>query len=106
MVQTVNYRNLLKRYAAYASYYDRRWARYSAMTLSKALQAISVDGPRAVPDVACGTGLLAQMLRRERPQLVITGVDISPQMLEQARKRTPPTPENHVSWLVGHAEDL
>jgi SAM-dependent methyltransferase len=102
----VNYQNLLKRYAAYASNYDRRWARYSAATLSKAVDAIPSDGQASLLDVACGTGLLAEMLRREHPQLSITGVDISPQMLDRARQRVPPTPSNHIAWHQGHAEQL
>ncbi len=102
----VNYQNLLKRYAAYASNYDRRWARYSAATLSKAVDAIPSDGQASLLDVACGTGLLAEMLRREHPQLAVTGVDISPQMLERARQRVPPTPSNRIAWRQGHAEYL
>lgn len=101
-----NYNNLLKRYASYASYYDRRWSRYSAATLSKALEAIPSDGQASLLDVACGTGLLAEMLRREHPQLHITGIDITPQMLERARLRVPPIAGNGVSWKLGHAENL
>jgi ubiquinone/menaquinone biosynthesis C-methylase UbiE len=45
--------------------------------------------PRAerVIDVGCGTGLFLDDLSRNYPALELTGVDLSPQMLEQARKR-------------------
>src|SRR5882672_12909588 len=84
---TINYRPLLKRYARYAPRYDRRFARYSAATLNKALEIIPSNGERSLLDVACGTGILVQLLHERRPQLRITGVDITPQMLEQARRR-------------------
>lgn len=100
-----NYKNLLKRYAAYAPNYDRKWGRYSAATLSKALEAIPIDEASSLLDVACGTGLLADMLRRQRPQLSITGIDISPQMLEKATQRIPPVP-GKVTWALGTAEQL
>jgi len=99
------YKNLLKRYAAYAPQYDRKWGRYSAATLSKALEVIPLGDASALLDVACGTGLFAQMLRRQRPQLQITGVDISSPMLEKAMQRIPPLP-GKVTWQLGTAEQL
>ena len=101
---TINYRPLLKRYARYAPRYDRRFARYSAATLNKALEIIPSNGERSLLDVACGTGILVQLLHERRPQLRITGVDITPQMLEQARRRV--TEGNSVGWKLGHAEKL
>jgi ubiquinone/menaquinone biosynthesis C-methylase UbiE len=103
---TANYRNLLRRYASYAPDYDQRWAKYSRTTLRKALEAIPADGQASLLDVACGTGLLAGMLRQRHPQLRITGVDISPQMLAKAQQRIPAAPGNGVSWRLGHAEKL
>jgi len=101
-----NYRHLLNRYALYAPAYDALWGRYSAATLSKALEAIPAGGElSSLVDVACGTGLLAAMLLRRRPRLRFTGVDISSQMLEKARHRIPPEP-GRIEWLEGHAEEL
>ena len=45
------------------------------------LDGVSPD--EVVVDVGCGTGLAGQSLRRHRP-LLIDGIDISPEMLEQA----------------------
>lgn len=105
MTQAINYENLLKRYAFYAPRYDRIFRRYSAATLRKALEAIPLEGKTWLLDVACGTGLLADMLLRERPNLHITGVDISAHMLDKARQRVPAQP-GKVEWLVGFAENL
>jgi ubiquinone/menaquinone biosynthesis C-methylase UbiE len=99
-----NYGSLLKRYSAYAPVYDRRWRNYSASTLRKALENIPADGDASLLDVACGTGLLAGMLRRAHPALRITGVDISTDMLEKARQRIPPG--DGVTWRVGSAENI
>jgi ubiquinone/menaquinone biosynthesis C-methylase UbiE len=96
-----NYQNLLQRYAAYAPNYDRKWGRYSAATLHRALEAIPAEGHSSLVDVACGTGLLAHMLRQHRPTLSITGVDISPDMLAKARQRIP-----NITWCIGRAEQL
>lgn len=101
---STNYRNLLRRYEGYAPNYDRKWGRYSAATLSRALEAIPVEGHSSLIDVACGTGILAEMLRQHRPHLHITGIDISPDMLAKARQRIPPDQRTH--WLVGRAETL
>jgi len=97
------YRNLLRRYERYAPDYDRRFSRYSEGTLSKALQ-LTPDIEGHLLDVACGTGLFEIKLRAHRPRLRITGVDISPQMLERARQRF--DGDDAVSFLTGTAEHL
>jgi ubiquinone/menaquinone biosynthesis C-methylase UbiE len=101
---STNYQNLLRRYEGYAPNYDRKWGRYSAATLSRALEAIPIEGYSSLIDVACGTGILAEMLRQHRPNLHITGIDISPDMLAKARQRIPP--DARTRWLVGQAETL
>jgi ubiquinone/menaquinone biosynthesis C-methylase UbiE len=104
-VSQTNYENLLKRYAFYGPRYDRIFRTYSARTLGKALEVIPLHGPFRLIDVACGTGLLAEMLLKERPDLQFTGVDISPDMLTTARRRIPPQP-GKIEWLQGTAERL
>lgn len=44
------------------------------------------DGARVL-DAGCGTGLVGEELHQRRPDLVIDGVDLSPGMLDVARKR-------------------
>jgi ubiquinone/menaquinone biosynthesis C-methylase UbiE len=106
MIQaTPDYQNLLKRYAFYAPRYDRIFRRYSQATLGRALEVIPAAGASSLIDVACGTGLLAEMLLQQRPELRLVGVDISPQMLERAQRRIPALP-GQVEWAIGHAEHL
>lgn len=98
------YTKVLKRYERYAPSYDRRWARYSRATLGAALEMIPPDAGGELLDVACGTGLFEDLLRRERPGLKITGIDVSPQMLEKARERF--NGGDGIAWAVGKAEAL
>lgn len=45
--------------------------------------------PERVLDVACGTGIATAMLRERLHEADILGIDISPQMIEHARKLVP-----------------
>lgn len=102
-----NHAAVVEHYARLAPNYDARWDRYSRATLDAVLQQIDPRRTDALLDVACGTGRFAEMIRSLKPSLSITGVDLSPAMIEVARKRLPPAPINPgVSWLVGPAESL
>jgi len=41
----------------------------------------------SVADIGCGAGELSLAIARGRPQVAVTGVDISPQLIETARER-------------------
>jgi demethylmenaquinone methyltransferase/2-methoxy-6-polyprenyl-1,4-benzoquinol methylase len=74
---------------------DRRWRRPAAA--ATALR----PGGRAL-DVACGTGALTRELaRRTTPGGRVVGLDFSPGMLEEARRRAPA-----MTWMEGDALDL
>lgn len=51
---------------------------------------LRAERPRTVVDLGCGTGELTATLARRWPDARITGVDGSPAMLDQARRRTIP----------------
>jgi SAM-dependent methyltransferase len=97
---------MLRTYARYAPEYERRWARYSAVTLTRALAAVPQHDEAHLVDVACGTGLFARMLRERHPGIRVTGVDLSAAMLEVAARRLPPSHRGHVQWRQGSAEAL
>lgn len=97
---------ILRRYAIMAPRYDRLWRSYSEITLSQAERLILTHAPPAARllDVACGTGLLAERFRRSRPAMSLTGIDLSPAMLAQARARLPERPG--LRWVEGGADQL
>ena len=57
---------------------------------------IDVATPRTVIDLGCGPRNSTQVLARRWPQAELTGLDSSPQMIEQARRDFPTC-----RWLVG-----
>ncbi len=75
-----------------AASYDRRWPRYVADTTRETLARIGTPVPSSVLDIACGTGTLLDEIARRRPgaDTRIAGVDLSPGMLAQARRKLTP----------------
>jgi ubiquinone/menaquinone biosynthesis C-methylase UbiE len=62
-------------------------------------------GPRdVVLDVACGPGLVACALAEVARH--VTGLDLTPAMIEQARARQRSTGRTNLSWVVGEAAPL
>lgn len=90
---------VVRHYARLAPAYDRLWDRYSRNSLGKLAANLSLHGDEHVLDVACGTGHLGEIIRRKHPGVRITGVDISPAMISEARVRLPEN--NATSWHVG-----
>jgi ubiquinone/menaquinone biosynthesis C-methylase UbiE len=71
-----------------AAAYDRRWARYTAVTTREILARLAIQPGERMLDLGCGTGaLLWQLAVRGRDRL--TGVDLSPSMVALARARLP-----------------
>jgi ubiquinone/menaquinone biosynthesis C-methylase UbiE len=72
-----------------ATSYDRRWPRYTRDTTRETLARIGPGLPSAVLDIACGTGTLLEEIakRRSGADARIAGVDLSPGMLAQARRK-------------------
>jgi ubiquinone/menaquinone biosynthesis C-methylase UbiE len=56
---------------------------------------------RRIADIGCGTGILADRIKRELQTEEVFGVDMSRGMLDQARSRS-----DQVQWLRGPAEQL
>jgi ubiquinone/menaquinone biosynthesis C-methylase UbiE len=62
-------------------------------------------GPKDnVLDVACGPGLVACTLAQVARH--VTGIDLTPAMIEQAKKRQQASRLNNLTWLVGDAVPL
>ena len=79
-------------YRDFASHYDSSFAAalgyvYPGAVARALLACQRSDGP--VLDVGCGTGLVGAELRKTQPDLLIDGVDISPEMLAVAARKGP-----------------
>lgn len=79
--------HVLRQYEAEAADYDRRWSSYSRATLGAALRHVRCDGTETVLDLACGTGELARRMLERWPGLRIHGIDLSSNMLGEARRK-------------------
>lgn len=90
-----------KEYDKLAPTYDQRWSSYIDVTLRETLDSLHLEGEERVLDVPVGTGELASRLLEKWPQLRITGVDLSPQMLkEAAAKQSLSTVELHEACVT------
>lgn len=74
--------------------FDERAATYDDSAMHRALAAAvaafaELDGVDAVLDVATGTGLVLRALRDRGFAGTLTGVDLSPRMIDQARRHLP-----------------
>lgn len=90
---------VLRHYSRLASAYDRRWDRYSIGSLGKLVERLPLRGDERILDIACGTGRLEGLLRQQHPSLDVTGVDLSPHMIEVARQRLPE--DSRTRWQHG-----
>lgn len=104
--QDASYQPLRRRYARYAPEYDHKWAHYSEATLARTVELIEQfhPTPRAMIDVGCGTGLLAEKIREQFNDVHITGADVSGEMLEKARQRF--ADDENTRWHIAPAEAL
>lgn len=103
MPTETNYQSLRQVYAGYAPEYDRKWRRYTRLTLARAVRAFPRSA-RSVLDIGCGTGVLLNELRGLRPDLRTIGADASPEMLQRARERMPEDAQTR--WIESTAEEL
>jgi ubiquinone/menaquinone biosynthesis C-methylase UbiE len=65
-----------------------------------------VSPPRRVLDLGTGTGVVAIALAERYPQAEIVGIDLSPGMIDEARRKLPPEVAFRVSFEVGDASAL
>lgn len=98
---TVSYRSFT---GTAAENYERYFVPKIATPVSVALlEAADLQPGERVLDVACGTGLIARLAaERIGANGTVTGLDLSPDMIEVARAVSPST----IAWNVGDAESL
>jgi ubiquinone/menaquinone biosynthesis C-methylase UbiE len=91
-----------------ASVWDQRTGAGSAEQLAPlAAAALRVQPvPERVLDIGCGTGEGSLFLAREFPQARIRGIDISEEMIHEARAKIGLDPEGRVHFKVADAAHL
>jgi ubiquinone/menaquinone biosynthesis C-methylase UbiE len=83
------HREVAREYRRLAPRYDKRWASYIEATVRETMRRLPPDLGERVLDVACGTGALLEAVGAAHPRIWLAGVDISPDMLEVARRKLP-----------------
>ncbi len=74
-------------YDKLAPRYDRRWSRYVAASTRETLQRLPIVARARILDVGCGTGELMSAIQARYRDAVITGVDLSQEMLRVAAEK-------------------
>jgi ubiquinone/menaquinone biosynthesis C-methylase UbiE len=88
-----------------ASTWDARRPAEAFAALEAALDALQAAPARAL-DVGTGTGKAAFVIARHFPEAEVVGVDISPRMLDEARRLTPPELDGRVRFEVADGSSL
>lgn len=70
------------------------------------LALADVPPPRRMLDLGTGTGVVAIALADRYPEAEILGIDLSPGMIEEARRKVPAEAAGRVSFEVGDASAL
>ena len=88
--------------------WDSRTGSASSERLAALASAVlEVDrSPERILDIGCGTGSATVFLAREFPRATIRGVDISPAMIHEARKKVGLDPEARIAFREGDASQL
>jgi len=79
--------NILSVYKKYATDFDEKIASLEIYNSSYDFLLKKIQDGAGVLDLACGPGNVSHYLKRYRPSLRITGVDISEEMIDIAKKR-------------------
>jgi ubiquinone/menaquinone biosynthesis C-methylase UbiE len=90
-------------YRQLAADYDRRWEKYIDVSLSRVLSFADFRGDERVLDAPCGTGELALRLVKRWPNLDVVGVDLSTEMLDQAKSKHA---DGRVEWVEADAKSM
>lgn len=75
-----------------------RYAAYRARPADDLLPRLELKVPGEIFDLGCGPGTLTKRLKDKWPERKVTGVDSSPEMLAEARKKFGDAP---ITWVAG-----
>jgi SAM-dependent methyltransferase len=74
-------------YGAWVRTYEQTVQDEMDLRLLERLTTVDWSSPRSVLDLACGTGRIGAWLRRRGSTATVDGVDLTPEMLDLARRR-------------------
>jgi ubiquinone/menaquinone biosynthesis C-methylase UbiE len=95
---------LRDRFDSLASTWETRIGPHHLWALDLALE--DVASPLRILDLGTGTGVVAKALAERYPEAEVVGIDLSPAMIEEARRTLPPELAARVSFQVGDAAAL
>jgi len=82
---------IARRFDDAASHYDQQASVQAQVAQRLVDDASLLRGPGNILDLGCGTGFVAEAVRKKWPQASITALDHAPAMLEQVRRKLPNT---------------
>jgi SAM-dependent methyltransferase len=91
-------------FATTSEYYARYRPGYPAEVFDRIRSAFRLDGTGRLLDLGCGTGQLALPLHRDFQEVV--GLDVSLEMIAEARRQSARMGATNVRWLCMPAEDI
>jgi ubiquinone/menaquinone biosynthesis C-methylase UbiE len=97
-------RPMERQFDSLAPVWETRIMPHHLRALEQAL--VDVSAPKRALDVGSGTGVATFAVARRFPEVEVIGIDLSAQMVEQARAKTPPELADRVRFQVGDASAL
>jgi ubiquinone/menaquinone biosynthesis C-methylase UbiE len=95
---------ILDQFTRQAIPFTRLHERDDAAFIQMLIDSADICAESEVLDVACGPGLVACQVAKAARH--VTGLDLTPAMIEQARKRQQESGLDNLSWVVGDAQPL
>ncbi len=99
----MNCQTVTATYNRLAAVYDFIFQPFLQPGRRRVIQSLSLNGSRRVLEVGVGTGIY---LKHYPPRCRVTGIDVSPKMLDLARKRVRKHGLRHVELLLMDAENM
>lgn len=97
-------RPLQRMFDGLAPTWETRIGPHHLWALDLALE--DVVSPVRILDLGTGTGVVAKALAERYPEADVVGIDLSPEMIEEARRKLPPELAARVDFQVGDASAL
>ncbi len=95
-----------------APWNPKQYLTFAGPRLRPALDLIAhipIEAPKTIYDLGCGAGNVTEFLRQRWPDAVMTGIDMSPEMLARAKLEVPSInfiEENLATWSPKQPADL